>query len=137
MSTRRLLRDSLRAMARHKLRSGFMMLGSLVGVAALTLVLTIGGAAQRKLLTTIRQLFGPSSIVVSSGGGFFLGGPRGESARLTLDDAAALADALPEIEAWDPMQVVPGASVRRGDATQTARLLGLSERSERVWERGV
>jgi putative ABC transport system permease protein len=137
MSTWRLLRHSLRAMGRHKLRTGFMMLGSLIGVAALTLVLTIGAAAQRKILATMRQLFGPSSIVVSGGGGFFMGGPRGEAARLTLDDASALADALPEIEDWDPMQVVPASSVRRGDAAQTVRLLGQSERSERVWDRGV
>jgi putative ABC transport system permease protein len=114
-----------------------MMLGSVIGVAALTFVLTIGAAAQEKLLATVRQLFGPSSIIVTSGGGFFMGGPRGEAARLTLDDVAALAQALPEIEVWDPLQVVPVASVRRGDATQTVRLLGGSERSERVWDRGV
>lgn len=137
MSTTRLLRSSLKAMGRHKLRSGFMMLGSFIGVAALTFVLTIGAAVQKKLLATVRQLFGPSSIIVTSGGGFFMGGPRGEAARLTLDDASALAEALPDIEAWDPLQVVPATPVRRGDATQTVRLLGESERSERVWSRGV
>jgi putative ABC transport system permease protein len=124
-------------MGRHRLRSGFMMLGSLIGVAALTLVLTIGAAARERLLATMRQLFGPSSIVVTGGGGFFMGGPHGEAGRLTLDDAKALGDALPEIEAWDPMQVVPAASVRRGDVSHTVRLLGESERSERVWDRGV
>jgi putative ABC transport system permease protein len=35
------------------------------------------------------------------------------------------------------MQVVAGASVRRGDASVAARVLGESERSERVWDRGV
>ena len=137
MSTTRLLGSSLRALRRHRLRSAFMTLGSLIGVTALTFVLTIGAGAQRKLLETVRQLFGPSAIVVSSGGGFFLGGPRGQAARLTLDDAAALAEALPDVEAWDPMQVVAGAQVRRGDASATVRLLGESERSERVWDRGV
>lgn len=137
MSTTRLLRSCLRAMGRQKLRSGFMMLGSIVGVAALTFVLTIGAAAQKKIMATVRQLFGPSSIIVTSGGGFIMGGPHGEGARLTLDDAAALAQALPQVEAWDPMQVVPAAPVRRGEASHTVRLLGQSERSERVWDRGV
>ncbi len=137
MSTSRLLRSSLRSLGRYKLRTGFMMLGSLIGVAALTFVLTIGAAAQAKILATVRQLFGPSSIVVSSGGGFFLGGPRGEAARLTLDDAAALAEQVPEIEDWDPVQVLTDAQVRRGDASASVRLLGESERSERVWARGV
>ena len=137
MSRGRLVRSCLSALARHKLRTVSMSLGSLVGVAALTFVLTVGAGAQAKLLQTVRQLFGPSAIVVTSGGGFFLGGPRGAAARLTLDDAAALAEAVPEIEAWDPMQIVPSASVRRGDASTTVRLLGLSERSERVWGRGA
>ena len=80
-------------------------------MAALTFVLTIGaGRAGEAPRRPSRQLFGPSAIVVTAGGGFFLGGPRGAAARLTLDDAAALAEALPEIEAWDPMQIVPSAS---------------------------
>jgi len=137
MKTTRLVGSGLRALGHQKLRTGFMMLGSLIGVAALTFVLTIGVAARQKLLATVRQLFGPSSIVVSSGGGFFMGGPRGDAARLTLDDADALARALPAIETWDPMQIVPEAEVRRGERTQTVRLLGESERSERVWDRGV
>ncbi len=137
MSRARLVKSCLRALARHKLRTLAMSLGSFVGVAALTFVLTVGAGAQAKLLETVRQLFGPSAIVVTAGGGFFLGGPRGAAARLTLDDAEALAEAVPEIEAWDPMQIVPGAAVRRGDAGTTVRLLGLSERSERVWGRGA
>ncbi|MET0556809.1 MAG: ABC transporter permease, partial [Vicinamibacteria bacterium] len=137
MSRARLLRSSLKALARHQLRTASMSLGSLVGVAALTFVLTIGAGAQAKLLATVRQLFGPSAIVVTSGGGFFLGGPRGPAARLTLDDAEALAEAVPGVEAWDPMQIVPDAPVRRGDAGTNVRLLGLSERSERVWGRGA
>ena len=137
MKTSRLLGSSLRALGRHRLRTTFMALGSLIGVTALTFVLAVGAGAQRKLLETVRQLFGPSAIVVSSGGGFFLGGPRGQASRLTLDDAAALAEALPEVESWDPMQIVPAAQVRRGDASATVRLLGESERSERVWDRGV
>jgi putative ABC transport system permease protein len=137
VSRGRLIGSCLRALSRHKLRTLSMSLGSFVGVAALTFVLTIGAGAQAKLLATVRQLFGPSAIVVTSGGGFFLGGPRGPGARLTLDDAAALAEAVPEVEAWDPMQIVPAASVRRGDAGTTVRLLGLSERSERVWGRGA
>lgn len=137
MRTTRLVRTSVSSMRRHKLRSAFTMIGSVIGVAALTFVLTIGTAARDRLLATVRQLFGESSVVVTGGGGFFMGGPRGEAARLTLDDAAALAEAIPEIEAWDPMQVAPGTQVRHGDATQTVRLMGKSERSERVWDRGV
>ena len=135
MSTLRIARSSVRSLARYKLRTAFMMLGTLVGVAALTFVISVGKAAEKKLLATVRQLFGSSSIVVTAGGGFFMGGPRGETARLTLDDVEAVVRDVPGIETWDPMLVVPDTSVRRGDRNTSVRLFGLSERSERVWNR--
>lgn len=137
MNMARLVRHSLKAMGRYKLRSGFMMLGSLIGVAALTLVVSIGEGAERKILMTVRQLFGGSSIFVITGGGRLMGGPRAEAARLTVDDAEAVAGELPGIEAWDPQQGYPDAPVRYGNASATARVLGMSERSERVWGRSV
>src|SRR5688572_8670389 len=98
MSTMRLVRHSLRTMGRFKLRSGFMMLGSFLGVAALTLVLAIGEGAERKILSTVRQLFGDSSILIFSGGGRMMGGPRAGGARMTLDDIDAVAREIPAIE---------------------------------------
>ena len=133
----RLVRHSFRSMRRYKLRSAFIMLGSFVGAAALTLVVATGQAAERKVLTTVEQLFGASSIVVMAGGTQLLSGARGNAARLTLDDLEAVSDALPRIEAWDPQQALPNASVRAEGATATARILGASERSEQVWNRGV
>lgn len=137
MNRSRLVRHSIRAVSRYKLRSAFIMLGSFVGTAALTLVVAVGGAAERKMLDTVRQLFGASSIMVVAGGSTLLGGSRPDAARLTLDDLEALAAELPQIESWDPQQALPSASVRHEGATATARVLGASERFEHVWQRGV
>jgi putative ABC transport system permease protein len=133
----RLARHSIRSITRFKLRTGFMMLGSLVGVAALTLVVSAGEGAERKILTTIRQIFGDSSIVVIARGSQLMGGPRPDAARLTLDDLDAVAAEVPEVDLWDGQQTMPEASVRHGDAVTTARVLGGSERAERAWSRGV
>lgn len=133
----RLVTHSVRAMRRYRLRSGFMMLGSLIGVAALTLVVSIGAGAQRKIMSTMRQLFGASSILVFARGVNFMGGPRPDAARLTIDDLEAVADRVPEIAAWDPQQTMPSASVRRGEASTTARVVGASERTGRVWNRAA
>lgn len=135
MSTTRLVGHSLRMMGRYKLRSSFMMLGSLLGVGALTLVISVGQAAQRKMLKTVGQMFGDSSVMIFDGGGHMMGGPRGPGTRLKVDDIAAVAKELPGIEAWDPLQALSGASVRRGGVTDSARVLGQSERSEQVWRR--
>jgi putative ABC transport system permease protein len=133
----RLVRHSLRAVARYRLRSAFIALGSGVGAAALTLVVAVGEGAERKVLATVQQLFGASSIVVMTGGSHLMGGPGADAARLTLDDLEAVARALPEVAAWDPQQVIAEASVRGAGATATARVLGQSERAQRVWARGV
>jgi len=97
MSTMRLVRHSVRAVGRYKLRSGFIMLGTVVGVAALTLVITLGGGVERKVLKTVRQLFGESSIIVVGRGSQLLGGPRAGAARFTIDDVAAVVKEVPEI----------------------------------------
>jgi putative ABC transport system permease protein len=66
-----------------------------------------------------------------------LSGPRAGAARLTLDDLEAVAGQIPDVAAWDPQQAIPDAAIRRGDLSITARVLGMSERSERVWGRSV
>lgn len=137
MNAMRVVSNSWRSIPRYKMRSGFVMLGSFLGAAALTAVLAVGEGAERKTLSTVRQLFGASSIIVMAGGTQLMGGPRADAARLTLDDIQAVTSALPEIEAWDPQQAMPAAAVRHAEAATTARVLGESERSERVWNRTV
>jgi putative ABC transport system permease protein len=136
MSTTRLLSHSLRALTRYRLRSAFVMLGSLVGVAALTLVVSVGQGVQAKVLKTVGQVLGDSSVLVMSGGSRILGSPRAGASRLTLDDLSAVAMDVDDIEAWDPQQDISSV-VRYRDATATVRILGQSERGERVWARTV
>jgi putative ABC transport system permease protein len=134
MNTMRLVSHSAGMMGRHKLRTGFMMIGSFIGVAALTLVVSVGLAAERKLLKLAHQMFGESSLMIMDGGGHMMGGPRNPGTRLKIDDLEAIAKQVPEIESWDPQQGLT-ASIRRGDLADTAQVLGETERSEHVWGR--
>ncbi len=136
MTASRLISQSLRTVGRNRLRSGFIMLGCLVGVAALTFVVSVGTSAEQKMLQTVQRLFSASSILVSSGGMLFSTGPRDERARMTLDDLEAVA-ALPGVETWDPMLVLEGTQARNADSATTVRVVGQSERAERVWARGT
>ncbi len=137
MKRARLVTHSLRALRRYRLRTSFIMLGSFVGAAALTLVIAAGEAVERKVLDTVRQLFGAQSILVMAGGTQLMSGGRSDAARLTIDDVEHAANEVPEIVAWDPQQAIANASVRHDGNTATARVLGASERFGRVWERGV
>jgi putative ABC transport system permease protein len=137
MNRTRLVTHSFAAISRYKLRSAFIILGTLIGTAALTLVLAAGAGAKRKMISTVRQLFGASSILVMSGGTQFMGGPTANAARLTLDDIEAVAAEVPQIDDWDPQQAMPNASVRANGRTATARVFGASERFSHVWQRAV
>jgi putative ABC transport system permease protein len=136
MKATRLVTHSVRAMTRYRLRSAFVMLGSLVGVAALTVVVSLAQGVQAKVLTTLGQILGDSSILVISGGSRIMGSPRAGASRLTIDDLTAVADELDDIEAWDPQQDLSSV-VRYRDTTAIVRVLGQSERGERVWAREV
>jgi putative ABC transport system permease protein len=136
MKTTRLVTHSMRAITRYRLRSTFVMLGSLVGVAALTLVVSVAQGVQVKVLNTVGLMLGDSSLLVISGGSRIMGSPRAGASRLTIDDLTAVADELDEIAAWDPQQDLSSV-VRYRDTTSTVRVLGQSERGQRVWARAV
>jgi putative ABC transport system permease protein len=137
MQASKLIWSCLSAMSRYKLRTGAMLLGSLIGVAALSFIVSIGGGLERKVQGTVQHFFNASTLLVTTGSSIFRGGPREPSARLTLDDLEAVAAAVPNVEIWDPIATLPAASVRRGDRTRTLRIFGNSERSERAWTRTV
>ena len=129
MSTTRIVQHSVRTMTRYKLRTGFMMLGSLVGVTALSLVVSVGQATESKMVTWFSRLFGNSAIMISDGGGRMMGGPHGPGLRLKVDDIDAIAKELPSIQAWDPEQQLSGVDLKHGGATDSvAGIQGDSER---------
>ena len=136
MTPTRLLLHSLRTLGRYKLRTAFMMVGSLVGVAALTFILVVGQGVRRKLISTVRQNFGSSALLILAGPNQASGGPRPDSARLSLDDIEAVAKAMPAVEDWDPMQSL-SVAVRSGSRSTTVRVLGQSERGWRIWGRSA
>ncbi|MEO6528696.1 MAG: ABC transporter permease [Gemmatimonadaceae bacterium] len=137
MNAARLVTQSVHSMGRYRLRTAFMMLGSFIGVAALTFAVSLGQGVQVKVLRTVRQIMGDASIVVVGGGGRMMGSPRAGAARLTIDDVSAVATEVPGIVDWDPQAELSGMAVRRGDVSATVRLLGQSERWQRVGGRGI
>src|SRR5262245_33418767 len=102
MTGNRLVRQALQSMRRFRLRTAFMMLGSLIGVAALVLVVSIGRAGEVKLLRTVRQVIGDDAVLVVGGGSRMMGSPRSGASRLTIDDMAQVSREVPEVADWDP-----------------------------------
>src|SRR5260370_36486731 len=113
----------MRTMTRYKLLTVFMMLGSVVGVTALTLVVSVGQAFESKMVTMFSRIFGDSAIMINDGGGRMVGGPHGPGVRLKVDDIDAIAKELPGDQAWDPEQQDSGVAWKHGTAAATAAWL--------------
>ena len=96
MSLLGLLRVAMRALAVNKLRSALTMLGIIIGVAAVIVMIAVGGGAQARVEEQIRSL-GSNLLLILSGtttaGGVRMG--FGSNQTISEDDAAAIPREVP------------------------------------------
>jgi putative ABC transport system permease protein len=116
-----------------------MMLGTFIGVLALTIVVAIGQGTRDAVLGNIERMFAGSSILLTAGGGGMMGGPRGAgpTTTLTIDDLETIQSTVAGIQVWDPMVQVGSREVVYQGNSSTVRVLGHSDRHEVVWNRGA
>lgn len=138
MKQKRIIQSGIRIMARHKMRSFLMMLGIIIGVTALTVIVTLGKGTETAIMKKIEKLFDASSIIVSDGGSRQMGGGHGEvTTRLTLEDVAALETETGNIRISDPFQMVPGHEVKYKTKHVNTTIFGRSADAPIVWSRGA
>jgi len=116
-----------------------MMLGTFVGVLALTLVVAIGQGTRDSVMGNIERMFAGNSILLSAGGGGMMGGPRadGPTTTLVLGDLEVILSSVPGVTVYDPMVMAGEREVVFQGNSSTGRILGHSENHEAVWDRGV
>jgi len=139
MRTTRVIGSGVRGMGRNRLRTFFMVLATLVGVAALTVTMAIGEGTQRDLLDRLDRMLGGSSILLRAGGGQMRGGAHGGSGpatTLTLDDMRAIEDEVPAVEYVDPIMAA-NLDVAHDGQSMRIRVEGHGEAAEIVWDRSV
>jgi len=108
----------------HKLRSFLTILGIVIGVSAVISLMSIGKGAQADILSSIEAL-GSDLIFISPGATEEKGGIKGafgSAETLTLEDATAIAEQVPDITAVAPsnssgLQVVVGSENMRSQVT--------------------
>lgn len=134
----RLVAASLRSLGRHRARTIFMMLGTFVGVAALTVVVAVGQGAQQDMLDRFDRMFSGSSIMLRAGTMTHSRGPRASSVTtLTLEDMAAVQKRVNGIVLWDPWQMVGSREVVWRGRSRSVAIMGHSERADIAWNRGA
>jgi putative ABC transport system permease protein len=92
---------SLRQIGKNKLRSGLTVLGVIIGIAAVTTMVSIGQGAGELVRNEFRNI-GSNVIVIFPGSRQSGGVNRGATITLTQDDAFAIASECPAVGAVTP-----------------------------------
>jgi len=124
MNWKLLIKTSLRNLSRFKLRSFFMSIGIVLGVATLIVGNTLGGGAAQKINDQIDQMFGPGTIFIASG-------------ELKNPDLQAVVDELDQVIAASPRMMMGELEVSTANASAQTAVAGYSDNAEYVWNRSV
>lgn len=133
MSISSVLSLSLSGLAKHKTRMALMMLGIIIGIATLTVVVSLGKGMQRKVMRNI-QSFGPNAVMISAGGGKMFGPPDEKVTTLTLEDADAIKQAVKGVRNISPFTVNLEQSVVYGHNNTTSPVVGVTPEFADAWQ---
>ena len=119
MSTQHNMVEGMRALVDNRLRTFFMMVGTLIGIAALVVIMAMGKGAEQKVMKKV-SVFGERAVMVMVGGP---GGPMGQQANITTlsaGDVEAVREQVAGIEAMSPTVMRRDMPIKAGGAqTQT------------------
>lgn len=137
MNTKLLFAGSARMMMRYKMRTFFMAIGIVVGVAALIFMRAMGVGAEKAMMDTVNKTFTTATINVVAGGGHM--GPRtgGPVTSLRVADFAAIESQIDGVVMTGAMQWFPGQDIRYQGETRQMSIYGYTDQTEAVWLRGV
>ncbi len=97
-----IMKTALKSLYANKLRSILAMLGIIIGVASVISMLSIGAGARNSILTRIASM-GSNLLSVRPAMGGARGVMGGSTMKLSVDDAAAILDKIPNIKMLSPM----------------------------------
>ncbi len=126
MNVLRILRVSLRALSRNKMRTFLTCLGIIIGVAAVIAMVSIGAGARAAVESQFASM--GTNLIFVGGNYRSMSGVRtqtGQYNRLTVDDAKAIAK-LPSVEAISP-SVSSRAQLVYGDKNWNTQVQGTGE----------
>ena len=120
------IRIAIRALAKNKMRAGLTVLGVVIGIAAVTAMVSVGMSASELVRGEFQNL-GTNVIVVIPGNEQARGGVRSQIMSLTPSDAVALTNDCTSVLAATPVVFATGQAIS-GNSNWTAReMVGVDE----------
>lgn len=134
MRTNRTISTALKCLGRYRLRSFLMMIGIVVGIAALTMVVSAGMGSQKRVMDRVKK-FGLSTVMIFAGGGEVMQPASSIPANtLTTGDAEAMLREVPGVVGVAPMGRKMGAEIKYQDKTVTTNIFGATPSWVPVWD---
>jgi putative ABC transport system permease protein len=128
----RIVGQGIQALGMSKTRTFFMMAGTIVGIAALTVIMAMGNGAEHKVMERIKG-FGPDAIMLIAGGGKDLPPPDLTVTSLTLDDAKAVHEQVQGIAIATPAAFKRRIPIKAGSAQSTATIFAVEPDWNEAW----
>jgi len=135
MKTGRIIKSAFRGLGRNKLRTFLMMIGIVIGITALTIVVSAGLGAQKRVMERVKK-FGLDSLMVFAGGGQEMGRPSSgqQVTTLKIEDAEALKREIKSIVYIAPFNRKGETEVKYQDKTTTTTVSGVTPSWAPVWD---
>jgi putative ABC transport system permease protein len=131
----RAVRVSVRELTANKVRTLFMLLGVVIGIIALTVIISVGQGAKADVQRRMEQRLAVSLVTIAAGGGI-APGMRSHDVEipttLTADDATAIQTALPDVVAVGLVQNRRDVSVKHGSQSTTTTVQGVTPNFPRL-----
>jgi len=102
MRVEKMIAEGFGALGANKSRTFFMMAGTIVGIAALTVIMALGRGTEKKVMKRVEN-FGPRAMMLIAGGGKDMPPPDMTTSTLTLADAQAVRAQVENVESVSPM----------------------------------
>jgi putative ABC transport system permease protein len=137
MRTRRIIINALKSLAKYKMRSFLMMLGIIIGIVALTMVISVGLGAKGVVMERVKK-FGLESIMVQASAGSMMGQRSASSGQpittLTLQDAEYLQHEMRAINEIAPFNRKGNSNISYFEKSATATVFGVTPSWAYVWD---
>ena len=124
MNRKLLLTNSFRMLSRNKLRTLFMSIGVMIGVATLIAGQSLGTGAEKQIKQRVNKMFGPGTIFLVS-------------TTLTYDDIEAIEGSMDQVVASSPRFGGGESEISYQGINRQAAVFGHTDKAEFVWNRGV
>lgn len=133
MRIMRIAKEGARALAAHRLRTFLMMAGTIIGIAALTVIMAVGKGTEKNVMKRVNS-FGTHVIMVTAGGGKGFSPPQEGVTTLRPDDAEAIRAQVQGVQLLNVFAMKRGLPVKAGANQTQAVVTGTDQNWHEAWD---